>query len=169
MAGDDWYGLLGRPPRRRPGLTVVCEGLLVGEYLGPADVGWLRTEHGVTAVVNLQDDGDLRSKGLVVADLEAAYRAHGVAFHRQPVPDGDDEALAARLDTLLPLLDRLVGDGGRVYLHCNAGFNRAPTVAIAYLHVAHGLTLAAARAEVAARRTCLPYMSVLEAYFGRSR
>src|SRR5919198_541847 len=56
--------------------------------------------------------------------------------------------------------------GERVSLHCNAGLNRAPTAAIAYLHVREGLSLEAARDEVKQRRHCVPYMRVLEVYFG---
>lgn len=169
MGETDWYGLLGRAPRLRPGASAVCEGLVVGEYPGPHDAPWLRDAHGITAVVSVQDDGDLKSKGLVLSELERAYREHGIAFHRLPVPDGDGEALAARLDDLLPLLARLLAAGERVYLHCNAGFNRAPTIAIAHLHANGGLPLAEARAEVAARRSCMPYMTVLEAYFRAGR
>src|SRR4051812_40727044 len=92
---DRWYGPLGPPPRPggRPGLSVVRADLLVGEYPTPGDAAWLRDAHGVTAVVCLQDDADLASKGVVLRQLEAAYAAHGVAFHRIPVPDGDDRHL----------------------------------------------------------------------------
>ena len=55
--------------------------------------------------------------------------------------------------------------GERVYLHCNAGMNRAPTIAIAYLHVHHAMPLLEARDFVKTRRACLPYMTVLEARF----
>ena len=55
--------------------------------------------------------------------------------------------------------------GDRVYLHCNAGMNRAPTVAIAYLHVHHAMSLGAARDSVKQRRHCVPYMRVLEARY----
>src|SRR5262249_58882216 len=135
------FGLVGPPPRpgARPGLTVIRPALLVGEYPTPEDAAWLRETHGVTAVVSLQDDADLASKGLRLLALERAYARHGVGFHRIPVPDGDAAHLAARLDQIVTLLGRLVDTGERVYLHCNAGFNRAPTVAIAYLHVREAL------------------------------
>ena len=133
----------------------------------PEDVAWLRDEHGVTVVVSLQDDADLASKGLRIAALERAYREHGVAFHRFPVPDGDDRNLAARLGEIVALLRRLAAAGERVYLHCNAGLNRAPTAAIAYLHVHEGLSLEAARDDVKRLRHCVPYMRALEAHFRR--
>ena len=169
MDDAGWYGPLGPPPRPggRPGLSVIRPHLLVGEYPTPGDAGWLRDQHGVTAVVCLQDDADLASKGLVLAQLEAAYRTHGLQFHRIPVPDGDDRHLIARLGDIVAALTRLFDDGARVYLHCNAGFNRAPTAAIAVLHVREGLTLTAARDLVKGCRPCVPYMRALEAHFSR--
>lgn len=160
------FGLLGPPPRPggRPGLSEIGPALLVGEYPTPDDAGWLRDAHRVSAVVSLQEDADLAAKGLSAAALEQAFQAHGLGFHRIPVPDGDNQALAARLGGIVALLARLLAAGERVYLHCNAGFNRAPTVAIAYLHVHEGLSLGAARDLVKARRPCVPYMDVLEAF-----
>jgi protein-tyrosine phosphatase len=163
------FGLVGPPPRpgARPGLSVIRPSLLVGEYPTPEDAAWLRDEHGVTAVVSLQDDADLASKGLRLAALERSYREHGLVFHRVPVPDGDDRNLVTRLREIVALIARLIDAGGRVYLHCNAGFNRAPTVAIAYLHVHEGLPLEFARVEVKRLRHCVPYVGALEACFGR--
>jgi protein-tyrosine phosphatase len=162
----------GPPPRPggRPALTVIRPALLVGSHPVPEDAAWLRAEHAVDAVVSLQDDADLASKGLRLGALERAYAAVGVAFHRIPVPDGDEAALMARLDAAVALLSALVPAGRRVYLHCNAGFNRAPTVAIAYLHVHEGLPLGEAVALVKRLRPCVPYLRLLEARFaGRSR
>lgn len=167
---DDWHpGFVGPVirPGARPGCALVVPGLLVGEYPTAEDAAWLRDTHGVTAVVSLQDDGDLAAKGLRLARLEASYRRVGLAFHRIPIPDGDAGAVAARLDELLDLVEGLVGGGGCVYLHCNAGFNRAPTVAIAWLHGRRGMPLAAARDHVKGVRPCVPYMRVLEAHFNR--
>jgi protein-tyrosine phosphatase len=163
------FGLVGPPPRpgARPGISVIRPALLVGEYPTPEDAAWLRDQHGITVVVSLQDDGDLASKGLRLAALERAYREHGLGFHRIPVPDGDDGHLAARLDEIVALLTRLVDGGERVYLHCNAGLNRAPTAAIAFLLVREGLSLAAARDAVKQARHCVPYMRALEACYGR--
>jgi len=168
MDGPRSFGLVGPAPRpgARPSVSVIRPALLVGEYPTPEDAAWLRDEHGVTVVVSLQDDADLASKGLRLAALERAYREHGLAFHRIPVPDGDDRNLAARLGEIVALVGEVIDAGGRVYLHCNAGFNRAPTAAIAYLHVREGLPLAAARDAVKRLRHCVPYMRALEAYFG---
>ena len=170
MDGPRSFGLVGPAPRpgARPSVSVIRPALLVGEYPTPEDAAWLHDDHGVTVVVSLQDDADLASKGLRLVALERAYREHGVVFHRIPVPDGDDRNLAARLGEIVALVGEAIDAGGRVYVHCNAGFNRAPTVAIAYLHVREGLPLSAARDAVKQLRHCVPYMRALEAYFARS-
>jgi protein-tyrosine phosphatase len=164
---DSWYGLAGGAVRpARPQLDAVLPELLVGEYPRVEDLPWLRDEHGVTAVVNLQDDADLASKRLRAADLERACAALGLGLHRVPVADGDPEALAITLPGVVDRLHALIGAGGLVYLHCNAGYNRAPTVAIAYVHVHRGLSLDDACALVKRLRSCVPYMSALRICYG---
>jgi len=69
----DWFSKrpdhAPRPTRngRRPSVTVISDELLVGEYPGRADIGWLKDTYGITAVHNLQDDDDLRMNGLITA------------------------------------------------------------------------------------------------------
>jgi protein-tyrosine phosphatase len=157
-----------RRPSPRPGFAALRTHLLVGEYPVPADARWLSETHGVTAVVSLQDDADLASKGLDLAELEQAYREAGLAFQRFPVADGDEAHLVARLAAVVGQITRLVDAGGRVYLHCNAGYNRAPTVAIAFLTAHEGLSADAARRAMRACRSCVPYMRAVEA-FARER
>lgn len=154
-------------PAGRPGLSYVLDDqLLVGEYPTPDDAAWLRDEHGVGTVLSLQDDADLASKNLVLVDLARAYAAAGVAFHHIPVADGDSEHLAARLAEILAVLDASLASGSRVYVHCNGGFNRAPTVAIAFLRARRGLSHDAAWAYVKQRRACAPYRRALALFFG---
>jgi protein-tyrosine phosphatase len=171
VADEYWYQVWGPPqrPGGRPDLSVILPDLLIGEYPTPQDAEWLLATHGITAVVSLQDDADLASKGLRLRELEHAYRQHGLHFHRIPVPDCDNDILAARLDESVTLLRALLTSGRRVYLHCNAGMNRAPTIAIAYLHAEHGFSLVDARDFVKERRHCVPYMRVLEAHFAQRR
>jgi protein-tyrosine phosphatase len=154
-------------PAGRPGLShVLDDELLVGEYPTPADAVWLRDEHGVGTVLNLQDDADLASKNLELAALARAYADAGLAFHHVPVADGDAEHLAARLAEILAVLDAALARGSRVYVHCNGGFNRAPTVAIAFLRAHRGLAPDAAWEFVKQRRACAPYRRALALYFG---
>jgi protein-tyrosine phosphatase len=166
VSDDGWYGLGGGAVRPMPpGFDAVLPELLVGEYPRVEDLAWLRDTHGVTAVLSLQDDADLASKRLRAADLEAACAALGLSFERLPVADGDAEGLAARLPLAAERVATLIASGARVYLHCNAGYNRAPTVAIAYLHAHRGYALDAACEAVKERRSCVPYVSALRARY----
>jgi len=149
----------------RPDFSLLLPSLLIGEYPRASDADWLRTVHGVTSVVCLQDEADLASKALVLADLRAAYMAAAVSFHRIPVPDGDLVEFARQLGGIVRLIHDLVSTGERVYVHCNAGMNRAPTVAIAYLHSHCGFALEEARNFVKQRRPCVPYMTLLESHY----
>jgi protein-tyrosine phosphatase len=151
----------------RPTLAAILPNLLIGEYPAVDDAGWLRSVHQVTAVFSLQDDSDLASKCLDLRQLEHTYRQHGLRFHRVPVPDCDLETFAHLLDPIVSSLTELLRQGERVYLHCNAGMNRAPTVAIAYLHTAHGLPLSIACDFVKQRHRCVPYMQLLQGRYHR--
>lgn len=163
-----WWQIAGPAarPNGHPDATRIAPGLYVGEYPTPADCEWLRGL-GVTDVLCLQDDADLGRKGLEPAELRRAYERAALGFHRVPVADGDAQTLLARLDATVDWLARCIEGGGEVYVHCNAGLNRAPTVAVAYLHVRHGLALHEARDLVKSLRPCVPYMRALEEHYRR--
>ncbi len=168
----DWFSKRAdhspRPTRgeRRPSVSVISDELLVGEYPGQADIAWLKDTYGVTAVHNLQDDDDLRMNGLDNRTLSAEYDANGIDYVRTPIQDGSADAMAERLEAALHDLRDLVGSGSRVYLHCNAGMNRAPTLAIAFLRAYRQMSLEEAMQLVKKQRACGPFMTVLEEYFG---
>jgi protein-tyrosine phosphatase len=150
---------------QRPSVTELLPELLIGEYPKPSDVGWLKDTFGVSAVHSLQDDRDLTVNGLSLAELEQRYQDHEVRFVRTPIADGSSDDLALHLGEALSVLNRLADAKERIYLHCNAGVNRAPTVAIAYIHQRHKLSLEEATRFVKERRNCGPFVSVVEEFF----
>jgi protein-tyrosine phosphatase len=152
-------------PNGRPDHAEILPFLLIGEYPIPDDAAWLKADLGVGAVICLQDDGDLASKQLRLSELRSGYAAHDIDFRYTPVTDGDTDGLAAALEHIVALLRELIHAGKRVYVHCSAGMNRAPTVAIAYLHVHEGMSLDQAFDFVKRRRLCVPYMSALKAAY----
>ena len=153
---------------RQPEVSEILPSLFVGEYPRTEDVAWLKHEFGISAVLSLQDDEDLAVNNLSLPDLRSAYHQHNVAFCRTPVTDSNCQSLADTLPQALAELQTFVQGGNVVFLHCNAGCNRAPTLAIAYLHVHHNLGLDEARDFVKARRPCGPYMQVLYEWAARS-
>lgn len=150
----------------RPDLGEVAPGLLVGGYLAPDDVPWLAATHAIGAVLSLQDDTDVVAKRLDLDALTRAYDTAGILFRRLPVPDGDEERMHRVLPDAVAHVAAFRAAGHRVYLHCNAGMNRAPTVAIAYVHVHGGLSLPEATRAVKARRPCVPFQHALARLYG---
>lgn len=140
-------------------------GLLVGEYPNLNDLAWLRDEHRVTAILSLQDDSDLAAKRLRLTDVQTTCTAEGLTYYREGILDGDGEMLADALPGLVAVLDGLLRSGACVYLHCNGGFNRAPTVAIAYLHAHRAMSIAEAASWMKSRRSCVPYLRAVERAF----
>jgi atypical dual specificity phosphatase len=168
----DWFSRRpdeeARPSRGngRPSVSEITDLLLVGEYPRVSDIGWLKAEHRITAIHNLQDDEDLRINGIDIIALREVCRNHEIKLVRTPIRDGSADDVAARLEPALQHLDDLLRERERVYLHCNAGLNRAPTLAIAWLRANAGMSLNEAMAHVKKRRACGPFMTVLEAHFG---
>lgn len=146
----------------RPGFTQIFPNLLVGEYPTLGDVPWLKEDLAVTAVLSLQDESDLLSKAIDVGQLAVCYRDANIVFERIGISDCDIEDLRARLPITIERLATMLTASHRVYLHCNAGMNRAPTIAIGYLHRAVGMSLEGARLFLKARRFCVPYMSAFD-------
>jgi protein-tyrosine phosphatase len=157
-----------RPTRgnSRPSVSEITDLLLVGEYPRLSDIEWLKHQHRVTAIHNLQDDEDLRINGIDAVALREFARKAGIKLVRTPICDGSADDMAARLLVALRDLDELLRAHERVYLHCNAGLNRAPTLAIAWLRANSGMSLNEAMVHVKKRRACGPFMTVLEAHFG---
>jgi atypical dual specificity phosphatase len=157
-----------RPTRGngRPSVSVITDLLLVGEYPRISDIEWLKDEFRITAIQNLQDDEDLRINGIDLIGLREACHRHQIKLVRTPIRDGSSDDMAARLHDTLQSLQGLLAESERVYLHCNAGLNRAPTLAIAWLRASGGMSLNEAVAHVKKRRACGPFMTVLEAHFG---
>ena len=168
---DSWFNRRADNEARttrnaRPVISELRNDLLIGEYPRECDIPWLKEQYRVSGVHSLQDDDDLRINGLDFGALDEVCQRHGIRLVRTPIQDGSSDDMAARLGAALEALRQLVRENRRVYLHCNAGMNRAPTLAIAYLRTDCGMSLNEALAHVKARRACGPFMTILEAHFG---
>lgn len=148
-----------------PETSEILPTLFVGEYPRVEDIAWLKQTLGISAVLSLQDSEDLAAKSLFLPALKSEYQRQQVTFHQVPVADFDCQSLALALPMALEVLHTLTEQGHTIFVHCNAGCNRAPTLAIAYLHTHHDMTLEEARDFIKARRACGPYMEVLYRHF----
>jgi protein-tyrosine phosphatase len=136
--------------------------LLVGAFPESAhEVEMLQRHEGVTAVLNLQTDEDIEEVGFFAEPPESLYADSGVKLFRVPVRDFDESHLQQRLPECVAALRRLLDEGHTVYLHCTAGVNRSPTVAIAYLHWCVGWELDSAVKHVEKCRYCSPNVEAI--------
>ena len=129
---------------------------------GLEDIEKLKNQCGITAVLNLQSDEDLRGMGLDWPLLEEHYRKLRIEAERAPMKDFDYNDQRRGLPQAVKILARLLASGHRTYLHCNAGAGRSPLVAMAYLYWCRGLPLRNAIRHVEERRPCSPYDELLE-------
>ncbi len=133
----------------------------------PEDIMALR-QLGVSGLVSLQTDEDLRTIGLSWDLLWKFLMQQGITPNRVPIVDFNERALRQGLEAAVTAVHSFHSAGKVTYVHCTAGINRAPTVAIAYLVVHGGLDVEEAwsraqevRPQVAPLRA--PLMSWLEA------
>ena len=148
-----------------PGETLTYAQILPNLFIGShprtiEDIERLRREAGITAVLNIHTDDDMRAVNLDFPPLESHYKTCTVILRRSPMVEEQLE-LRAKLCAAIEALDELLGEGHVVYLHCTAGIGRAPTVAIGYLHTCLGWSWDDAVAHVKIRRQCAPHLEAL--------
>ena len=138
--------------------------LWVGSYVHPEDVVYLG-QLGIKAVLSLQSDRDLEHYGINLQVLLHSYELAGISLQRIPIRDFDKSELVANLEMgVRELAKALLPEKAKVYVHCTAGINRAPTLVAAYLMRAQKLSARDACDFVCMKRHCSPYLGVLEIY-----
>lgn len=124
---------------------------------------WLR--EGVKAVVSLVEEWELSFYNESPTEYFSKLRRHGFDVLHVSVPDGMAPS-PSECHEIVSWIERKVGSGQKVVIHCINGMGRSPTVAIAYL-MYRGYGLEKAIATVAERnpRTSLSneqYYKLLE-------
>jgi len=141
--------------------AAITDELWVGSYpQQPEDVLHLKSI-GVTAILNLQSDADFSYRGIQWDMFWKFYVSQGLTVVRVPIIDFDLGSLSKNLADGVAALEALVAGDHRVYLHCTAGLNRSPTVAIAWLMKHRGMSLREAHDHVEEQRSVQPYPEVL--------
>ena len=142
--------------------NIINDQFSVGSYpQNQVDIQRLRSGPGITAVLNLQTDEDFANLGINWLSLEQTYLQQELACHRWPITDFSADDLVQHLAGVTTALDRLIQVGHRVYIHCTAGVERAPSVAIGYLVWHRGMDLEEAAKLVMTRRSCNPNLDAL--------
>ena len=143
-------------------VSQILPNLFVGSYpKSTDDIDRLKRDFAVTAVLNVQTDEDMAYWGVNWYRLEPYYRDAGIEIRRVPVRDFDADDLRRNLPKCVDALGALLRQGGTVYVHCNMGINRSPSVVIAYLHWSLEWDLESAVDHVLKCRSCDPYVDTI--------
>jgi hypothetical protein len=150
----------------------ITDQVWVGSY--PADEGdWalLADGYAIGAVLNLQTDDDLRGEGLLPSVAFKLAVGSGLAVERVAITDFRPDEVQRSLVPAVAALHALVSEHGRVLVHCTAGMNRSPTIALAYLILRDGWSVdEALERGTRARPIIRPYTAILrEAAAQRAR
>lgn len=136
--------------------------VFIGTYpQSSLDIDRLRDGPGITAVVNLQSDIDMKSLRLNWSRLQRHYARRDMVVRRHPILDFDPGDLSRNLRQVVAHVGELESVGHRIYIHCTAGLNRAPSVAIGHLAWNLGWDLQGAYEYVRERRICEPYLDAI--------
>ena len=139
----------------------IHDRLWVGSYpQQPEDVLHLK-QIGVTAVMNLQSDMDLDERAVNWDLFWKFYVSQSIEIKRVPIIDFDDGELARGLPGAVTALNHLMASGYSVYLHCTAGLNRSPTVAVAWFVQYQKMSVEEALEHVLSKHACRPVTDVL--------
>ena len=141
--------------------------LYVGSYPRYDDVKKLK-RYGISAVLNVQSDEDFKFLGLDWPEMRAQYFALDIEVRRVPILDFNDDELRDKLPEAVRVLSELVDEKHDVFVHCNAGANRSPSVVIAWLSWKQGWSLEKAERHVLGCHPCAPVMDVVK-LAGRDR
>jgi atypical dual specificity phosphatase len=146
-----------------PDVSELLPNFWIGRALHNSDeTARLKTELGVTAVVSLETDRDLEAAGLTWTKIDERYRALGLDLHRVEIEGDWPAAVIEVMRRAMILVRRLIQNGHTVFLHCSAGVNRSPTVALMYLNMIEGMSVEEALATVQlSRPQAKPYEDVV--------
>lgn len=128
----------------------------------------LHRDCGVTAIVSFQTQIDLLTLGSSWKQMLTLLERGGITTaERVPITDFDETSLSLLLPQAIEAVHRHRSEGHVTYVHCTAGINRAPTVAIGYLVAHHEHSLDDAWDHVRARRRVIPLRGALDRWIER--
>jgi len=135
-----------------------CVRVLSNLFVGPTpmdddDFRELKSLN-ITAILSLQTEDDESAAAIEHERITAI--AVDMSFTNLPVADFDRLELVRKLPDCVSVVERLLAAGDILYLHCTAGVNRSPTVAVAYLHWCLRWPLKRAVQHIQNCRNCCP-------------
>jgi protein-tyrosine phosphatase len=83
---------------------------------------------GITVVVSLQSDQDLKRNGISLKKLLKALTEANIDLRRVPVQDFSKEDSVTHLPACVAEIEAALAPGwAKAYVHCTGGINRSPT------------------------------------------
>jgi hypothetical protein len=125
------------------------------------DIDRLKTDYGITAILSLQTDDELDYSELGRSRIEGRCDESGIGVQRIPVEAFDGEDGLRNLSRCVTALDERLRRGHSVYIHCNLGTVRSPSVVIAYLVWRQGWKLTDAVEHVRSCHACSPDIAAI--------
>ncbi len=148
-------------------LSQALPGLFIGSCPENADdIGQLKTDYGITAILNLQTDHDLDYWDLAWNRIDSRCKELDVVVRRIPVKGYDASDLREKLPECVEAADALLRAGHTVYAHCNVGAGRSSSVAVALLRWKQGMSLEEAVEQVIGGQSCDPDVEGLDVQRG---
>lgn len=143
----------------------VRDGLVVGSCpIKSADLDRIQAGTGATAMLSLQHPECHAQFKLDYPALVAHGRTIGLDLVNTPMRDFDPPDQRRHLAGAVLALNDLLAAGHQVYVHCTAGFNRAPLTVLSYLTFVETRPFEEALATLMAGRP--EAMPTWEAYHG---
>lgn len=132
--------------------------------MSPRDIDTIHEQTGATALLSLQTDECRRAFDIDYAAHRRHAKRKGLVLVNAPMRDFDPPEQRRRLPHAVACLNRVLGDGHKVYVYCTAGINRAPLTVLGYLTFIEGMSRDAGfQAILEGRPEAEPYW---EAYDG---
>jgi hypothetical protein len=125
------------------------------------DIDRLEKGCGITAILSLQTDDDLDPCDMDSMQMDHRRAELGIAVRRISVAAFDGEDGPRTLYRCVAVLDGLLRAGHAVYVHCNLGTVRSPTVVIAYLVWRRGWRLTDAVEYIRRCHPCSPDIAAI--------
>jgi protein-tyrosine phosphatase len=107
--------------------------IYIGPYPQNDEEIKILADSGITAVLNVQTDRDLKHRQVDWSHLLRTYKESRIVVERLPIEDFNQEDLIAKLRSAGDKLNDLVSENNFVYVHCTAGMSRAAATVIIYL------------------------------------
>lgn len=143
---------------------IIPDRLWVGGLVHPGDAKQLQ-RMGITVVVSLQTDRDLKNNRISPEKLAKALAGANIDLRRAPIEEFDASDLEQQLPKCVAELEAALEPAwAKAYLHCTAGVIRSATVAAAYIIKNYSRTAEEAWEWLIEKRDCRPELNVLRNY-----